>query len=207
MFVDAPVYVMGHGNGAAKVAMIMLNFTDSVDVLLNGDEPTWDDDVGRQLRAHPIDIVDEEVTGIENDDDGWLEAMDFADGTRRDYRGGFAMYGSNYNTDLAEQLGCRLNEDGTIAVDDHGNTSVDGVYAVGDITPGHNQVPTAMGEGARAGIDIHYGLRTFPMSLEELEAADELTRADAPAASDRVRERAREHESNVATRQPEAADD
>jgi thioredoxin reductase (NADPH) len=207
MFVDAPVYVMGHGNSAAYVAMIMLNFTDEVDLLLNGDEPTWDDDVGKQLRAHPVDIIDQEVTGIENDEDGWLEAMAFEDGTRRDYRGGFAMYGSTYNTDLAEQLGCDLNDDGTIAVDDHGNTSVDGVYAVGDVTPGHNQVPTAMGEGARAGIDIHYGLRKFPMSLEELEDAGELTQADAPGVSDRVRERARAHESNVRKEQPEAADD
>ncbi|MEF8907512.1 MAG: NAD(P)/FAD-dependent oxidoreductase, partial [Haloarculaceae archaeon] len=36
MFVDAPVYVMGNGSSAAHVAMIMLNFTDDVDILLNG---------------------------------------------------------------------------------------------------------------------------------------------------------------------------
>jgi thioredoxin reductase (NADPH) len=207
MFVDAPVYVMGTGNSAAMVAMIMLNFTDEVDVLLNGDEPTWDDDVGEQLRAHPVDVVEAEVSGVENDEEGWLEAMSFADGSRRAYRGGFAMYGSEYNTDLAEQLGCERNDDGTIAVDDHGATSVEGVYAVGDVTPGHNQVPTAMGQGARAGIDIHYGLRRFPMSLEEIEAAGGLTRTDAPGIPDGLRQRARAHESNVATSPPEAADD
>jgi len=39
------------------------------------------------------------VTGVENDpDSGWLEALEFEDGTRREYRGGFAMYGSDYNT-------------------------------------------------------------------------------------------------------------
>ena len=206
MFVDAPVYVMGHSNAAAHVAMIMLNFTDEVDLLLNGDDPTWDEETDKQVRAHPIDIIEEEVTGVENDEDGWLEAMEFADGTRREYRGGFAMYGSNYNTDLAEQLGCEINDDGTVAVDDHGATSVDGVWAVGDVVPGHNQVPVAMGQGAKAGIDIHYGLRTFPMSLEELEAQGELTQSDAPAISDRLRERARAHESNVGTK-TEAADD
>jgi hypothetical protein len=45
------------------------------------------------------------------------------------------------------------------------------------------------------------------MSLEELEAAGELTRGDAPAISGKLRERARAHESNVAIEQPEAADD
>ncbi|MEF8784892.1 MAG: NAD(P)/FAD-dependent oxidoreductase [Haloarculaceae archaeon] len=207
MFVDASVYVMGHGSAAAHVAMIMLNFTDEVDLLLNGDEPTWDDETDRQVRAHPIDIVEEEVTGVENGEDGWLEAMEFEDGTRREYRGGFAMYGSKYNTDLAEQLGCDINDDGTIAVDDHGATSVDGVWAVGDVVPGHNQVPVAMGQGARAGIDIHYGLRTYPMSLDELEEHGEIAPDEVPAISERQRERARAHESNVSAKQPEAADD
>ncbi|MFB6298112.1 MAG: NAD(P)/FAD-dependent oxidoreductase [Salinirussus sp.] len=201
MFVDAPVYVMGTGSSAAHVAMIMLNFTDDVDVLLDGEEPEWDEETDRQVRAHPIGIVPEEITGVENDEEGWLEAMSFADGTRREYRGGFAMYGSEYNTGLAEQLGCELNDDGTIAVDDHGRTSVDGVHAVGDIVPGHNQVPVAMGQGAKAGIAIHYDLRRFPMSLEELEEYGELTREDVPGMSQGLREQARQHESNVAPEQ------
>ena len=202
MFVDAPVYVMGTGSSAAHVAMIMLNFTDEVDILLNGDEPEWDEETDRQVRAHPVDIVEEEVVGVENDDDGWLEAMEFEDGTRRAYRGGFAMYGSEYNTDLAEQLGCELNDDGTVSVDDHGRTSVDGVFAVGAVVPGHNQVPVAMGMGAKAGIAIHYDQRKFPMSLAELEDAGELSRADAPAISGDLREHARGHESNVAVDAP-----
>ena len=204
MFVDAPVYVMGTGSSAAHVAMIMLNFTDEVDILLNGDEPEWDGETDRQVRAHPVDIIEEEVTGVENDEDGWLEAMEFADGTRRAYRGGFAMYGSEYNTDLAEQLGCELNDDGTVAVDDHGRTSVDGVLAVGDVVSGHNQVPVAMGMGAKAGIAVHYDQRKFPMSLEELEEAGEITRADAPGISGQLREHARGHESNVAVDAPES---
>jgi thioredoxin reductase (NADPH) len=206
IFVDAPVYVMGTNASAAHVAMIMLNFTDDVDLLLNGDDPEWDDQTDRLLRAHPVDVVESEVTAVHNDDDGWLEAMEFANGTHREYRGGFAMYGAEYNTDLAEQIGCELNDDGTISVDDHGNTSVDGVYAVGDATPGHNQVPTAMGEGARAGIDVHYGLREFPRSLAELEDGD-VSPEETPGIEGHLRERARQHESNVGTEQAETADD
>jgi len=193
MFVDESVYVMGHGDSAAHVAMIMLNFTSEVDVLLDGDEPTWSDETDDLVRAHPVDIVETEVTGVENGDDGWLEALAFEDGTRREYRGGFAMYGAEYNNDLAGQLGCEINDDGTIAVDDHGNTSVDGVYAVGDIVPGHNQIPVAMGQGAKAGIDIHYGLRQFPMSMDEIEANGGIDVEDTPAVSDDLREHARAH--------------
>ncbi|MFB6256634.1 MAG: NAD(P)/FAD-dependent oxidoreductase, partial [Haloplanus sp.] len=135
------------------------NVTADVELLLDGHDPEWSEETDRQLRAHPVDVVESEIAGIRNGDDGWLEAIAFEDGTERAYTGGFAMYGSNYNNDLARQLGCDLNDDGTVVVDDHGNTTVEGVYAVGDLVPGHNQIPVAMGQGAKAGIDIHYDLR------------------------------------------------
>lgn len=172
MFRDESVYVMGYGEGAAHVAMIMLNFTDEVDLLTRGDSIEWSDKTDELLRAHPIDIIHEDIVGIEKDDDGWLKALEFEDGSIRQYRGGFAMYGSNYHTELATQLGCELNEDGTIAVDDSNQSSISGVYAVGDITSGHNQIPVALGEGAKVGIDIHYNTRDYPKSLEELTRED-----------------------------------
>ncbi|PSP76542.1 thioredoxin-disulfide reductase [Halobacteriales archaeon QS_1_68_20] len=178
VFEDESVYVMGHGDSAAMVAMIMLNFTDEVDLLLNGDEPTWSGDTERQLRAHPIEVIPEDVVGVTNDEDGWLESMEFSDGSVREYRGGFAMYGAEYNNELADAVGAELN-DGAVVVDDHGRTSVDGLYAVGDLTPDHSQIPVAMGHGAKAGISIHYDLREFPKPVEEFEAD-----GDAPAAAD-----------------------
>lgn len=174
-FVDEPVYVMGHGDSAAFVAMILLNFTDDVDLLLRGEEPTWGEDAATRLAHHPVDIVHADVTGVRNGEDGWLEALEFDDGTVREYAGGFAMYGATYNNDLAASLGATLEPDRTVAVDDHGRTSVDGLFAVGDLTPGHSQIPVAMGQGAKAGIALHNDLRTYPRSLEELEADDGAT--------------------------------
>ena len=116
MFVDEPVYVMGTGDSAAYVAMIMLNFTDDVDVLLRGDDPEWSDDTAEMLDDHPVEVVREEITASNRDDDGWLESFEFEDGTVREYRGGFPMLGSEYNTDLHESLGCEITDDGTVAV-------------------------------------------------------------------------------------------
>lgn len=197
MFVDESVYVMGHGDAAAHVAMIMLNFTPEVDLLLRGDEPTWSDGTGEQLRAHPVDIVEEEIESMEKGEDGWLEAFVFEDGTRREYKGGFPMYGSNFNTDLAASLGVDINDDGTIAVDDHGRTNVDGIFAVGDVVPGHNQIPVALGMGAKAGIGIHYDARTFPMSLDDIEARGGLSTDDVPAVSPRLQDIAVHHEGHA----------
>lgn len=192
MFIDQPVYVMGTGESAAHVAMILLNFTDDVDLLTRGDDPEWSDETDRQLRAHPVDIVREEVAGIEKGDDGWLAGFEFEDGSFREYRGGFPMYGSDYNAELVEQLGCERNDDGTVVVNEAFETTTDGVYAVGDLTPGHKQIPVAMGEGANAGIDIHYALRPFPKSLEELEEEGDVSPDQVPSVSAKLREAARE---------------
>ena len=190
MFVDEPVYVMGTGESAAHVAALMLNFTDDVDLLTRGDEPAWSDETESMLESHPIDVVTAELAGVRNGEDGWLEALELDDGSVREYRGGFAMYGSEYHNELAAELGCEINDDGTVAVDDHGRTSVDGVFAVGDVTPGHNQVPIALGDGAKAGIAIHWALREFPREIEEREAADTVRDEEVPGIPDELLEQA-----------------
>ncbi|WP_338739559.1 NAD(P)/FAD-dependent oxidoreductase [Haloplanus salilacus] len=234
MFVDEPVYVMGHGDSAAYVAMIMLNFTDEVDLLTRGDDPTWSDETGEMLDAHPIDVIHEEISGMNRGSDGWLESFEFedsvgprptgsegrghsgsrppaddsrtesGDGTVREYRGGFPMYGSEYNAGLADDVGCERNDDGTVVADDHGRTSVDGVYAVGDLVQGHNQIPVAMGQGAKAGIAIHMDLRAFPRSLDEIEERGAVDPDEVPAISEALREQARAFREGEATA---AADD
>ena len=195
MLVEEPTYVLGHGNSAANVAMILLNFTDDVDLLLDGNEPEWDESVANQVRAHPLDVIKKEVVGAfpddEKVDDPWLGGLEFADGTKREYTGGFPMYGKRYNNHLVTSLGCELVEDGAVSVDDHGRISVEGVYAVGDLIPGHNQIPVTMGEGTKAGIKIHKELRAFSKSLDEIAIHGHISEQDVPAMSKDLRKRAK----------------
>jgi thioredoxin reductase (NADPH) len=205
MFVDESVYVMGHAESAAHVAGIMLNFTDEVDLLTRGNDPEWSDETAAMLEKHPIDVVHEDVSGVQNGEDGWLKALEFedtvrprptssrtesGDGSVREYKGGFAMYGAEYNNGLASELGCEINDDGTIEVGDHGQTSVDDVYAVGDCTPGHNQVPVALGQGAKAGIDVHFQLRDFPRDPDLLEEQGPVRSDEVPGIPDELLEQA-----------------
>jgi len=190
MFVDESVYVMGRSESAAHVAGIMLNFTDEVDLLTRGEDPEWSDETAEMLDRHPIEVVHEDVSGVQNGEDGWLKALEFEDGTVREYKGGFAMYGSEYNNGLARELGCDINDDGTIEVGDHGETSVENVYAVGDCTPGHNQIPVALGQGAKAGIDVHFQLRDFPREPEELDELGPVRSEEVPGIPDELLEQA-----------------
>ncbi|MFC7133688.1 MULTISPECIES: NAD(P)/FAD-dependent oxidoreductase [Salinibaculum] len=190
MFVDQSVYVMGHAESAAHVAAILLNFTDEVDLLTRGEDPEWSEETAEMLASHPIDVVHEDVSGVQNGEDGWLKALEFEDGSVREYKGGFAMYGADYNNGLARELGCDINDDGTVDVDDHGRTSVENVYAVGDMTPGHNQVPIAYGDGAKAGISIHFSLRDFPRDPGAIEEQGPVRSEEVPGIPDALLEQA-----------------
>ncbi|WP_232686171.1 NAD(P)/FAD-dependent oxidoreductase [Halobacterium zhouii] len=233
---DGPVFVLGHGEEAAHVAMLMLNFTTDVDLLLDGRDPEWSDETERQLRAHPVDRVEEEAVGafpreehegersepserasgehqrpassaadqreateqassegvtgaaVNRPADSWLGGLSFADGTEREYLGGFAMYGKRYNTALPESLGCALADDGALAVDENYETSVDGAYGVGDLTHGQNQTVVALGDGARAGIALHKDLRRYPRPPDE---PDDVEASEIPGAPDALRARMR----------------
>jgi thioredoxin reductase len=53
---------------------------------------------------------------------------------------------------LATALGCALDDDGYVKVDRQGATTVDGVYAAGDVTPGLQLVQVAAAAGVVAGV-------------------------------------------------------
>jgi len=70
----------------------------------------------------------------------------------------YVALGTSAQSDLAASLGVRLGEDGCIVGDAGRKTNIDGVYAIGDITDGLDQIAHAMGQAAVATTAIHNAL-------------------------------------------------
>lgn len=70
----------------------------------------------------------------------------------------YVALGTAARTDLADRLGVRLGEDGCVVIDADQRTSVDRVYAIGDVTNGLDQIAHAMGQAAVAVTAIHNDL-------------------------------------------------
>jgi len=60
--------------------------------------------------------------------------------------------------DVGVQLGCERDRDGHIVISEHGATSVRGVFAAGDITPGPQLAVRAAAGGAVAAMAMHKSL-------------------------------------------------
>ena len=156
---DRPVAVVGTDNYAATEALTLLDYTDDVRILTNGSSFEADDDLRARVDDEDIPIVTDRLDRLAGDE--MLDAVVTRDDREIPVDGLFVALGTAGGTDLAEMLGVPVNGD-SIVTDSGQSTPVDRVYAAGDVTGGHQQIATSVGEGARAAISL----------LEELRGTD-----------------------------------
>lgn len=70
----------------------------------------------------------------------------------------YVALGTTPRTDLASQLGLRLTPGGYVVTDARQRCSLDGIYAIGDLTEGLDQIAVAMGQGAQGAMAVHNDL-------------------------------------------------
>jgi thioredoxin reductase len=91
-------------------------------------------------------------------EDGQLQEIVFADGSRLPRRALFIRPLSSQHSPLALDLGCATDEWGLVKVDEVGRTNIPGVYAAGDMTTRLRQLIIAAKSGASAAMGINYDL-------------------------------------------------
>jgi len=156
---DSPVAVVGTGNYAAQEALMLLDYTDDVRLLTNGSAFEADQHLRERVEDADIPVATDRLDRVVGEDA--LEAVHTRDGDRIEVEGLFVALGTAGGTDIAEMLGVPV-ENGDIQTDGDQSTTAERVYAAGDVTGGHQQISTSVGEGARAAINL----------LEEFRGAD-----------------------------------
>ena len=74
----------------------------------------------------------------------------------------YPALGCNVRSDLATGLGASSTENGNLEVDDHQRTTIEGLYAAGDVVTDLHQLSVAFGHAAIAATDIHNRLPANP---------------------------------------------
>jgi thioredoxin reductase (NADPH) len=80
-------------------------------------------------------------------------------GTSQTFDHLYLALGCEPQSDLAVRCGARRDDEGNLIVDAHQMTSVEGLYAAGDLVRGLNQIAVATGEAAIAATAMHNRLR------------------------------------------------
>lgn len=171
---DKPVAIVGAENYAAKEALMMLDYTEDVRVLTNGNEFAADERLRERLDEEDIPVVTDRLDRLEGED--VLERVVTRDGETIEVDGVFVALGAAGGTDLAEMIGV-ATEGNDVRTDDEMGTNLPRVYAAGDVAGGQRQINTSVGEGTRAAINLLEELRDAGeyVDYKKLDAAETAT--------------------------------
>jgi thioredoxin reductase len=152
---DQRIGVVGWGKSVAGLALKLLQWSNDIVVFTHGHAREWDEEMHSKLLAEQVDIKDEKVIALVGKK-GHVEAGVLATGERVPMQRMFFTIGVERSTKLAEELGCEVeSETPNVVVDEHRRTTVEGVWAVGDLVAGAQLVITSAADGAIAAIDIN----------------------------------------------------
>src|SRR6185369_15516313 len=155
---DKKVVVIGQGRRAVGMALNLTTWTRDIIICTNGREPEMDEpEYEQKLDALNIPVITSRIKQIccEGRD---IKCLMLEDGMQLDCDKVFFTIAQYPADDLAVQLGCERDDEGHVIIDAHGQTSVENVWAAGDITPGPQLAITAAAEGATAALAIHKSL-------------------------------------------------
>ena len=153
------IAVLGTGTKTVGFALRLLTWTSNI-TLINEDKAGLTKDDRAKLAAFDISVRDQSIESLDGDfESKQLQRILFTDGDALECDALFFNLGNKPASNLHEMLGCKIDENcGLIWVDQTRQTSVEGVYAAGDITPNSQLAIVAAAEGAMAAIHIHDSL-------------------------------------------------
>ena len=155
---DKRVAVLARGKNAVAFTAHLLTWTRQLTFVTDRLEIA-DSDLAA-LAKFDVPIRRESVVALEGDESKrQVRRVLFSEGEPLECDALFFNLGTELASNFHETLGCRLDdESGLVWVDKTQKTSVDGVYAAGDITPHSQLAVVAAAEGAMAAIHMHKSL-------------------------------------------------
>lgn len=155
---DRDIVVYGPAAEAVPHAQFLRTYSASVSVL-----PDTDERIDADVLCNAADIGIEVLPACRQlHFDEAACRVGLADGNERRFDALYPVLGAVSRNDLALQLGAEVDDEGALQVDARQHTSVHGLYAIGDLVSGLNQIAVAVGHVAIAATAVHNALPRNP---------------------------------------------
>ncbi len=153
------VILVGGGNTALTEALHLHNLGVGVTIVHRRDAFRAERHLRDSVDTAGIEVLwNSEVEEFLGADSGLTGARlrDVVSGETRvvDVDGAFVAIGWIPNSQLAQDIGVRVDDYGFIQVDRHMRTNIPRIYACGDVIGGVQQIVTAVGEGSTAALSL-----------------------------------------------------
>jgi len=161
-FKNKEVAVIGGGNSALQEALFLTKFASKVTLIHRRNEFRAAKILQERVAAEPkikiiLDTVVEEITGTETIEKIKVRNVKSDAAKEIPVNGVFIFIGWTPNTKFLMSNKIALDEKGYILTDEQMKTSIDGIYACGDVRKKSlRQVVTAVSDGATASVSAHH---------------------------------------------------
>jgi thioredoxin reductase (NADPH) len=135
-------------------ALFMRTFSPDVTLFERGSPSMLTSEDRRRLDAAGVRYIDSPLRSVTLDA-SMKPVLHTEDGQDHEADVFYPMLGENARSGLAAKLGARTAQCDEIVVGEHLETTVPGLYAIGDVVVGLNQIAVAAGQAARAAVRIH----------------------------------------------------
>jgi len=156
------ILVVGGGNSALTDALYLDSLGCKVTVIHRRDIFRAEKRLQTSLRNREIaiiwDSVVEEIHGDETVKAVRVRNTKSEEAEEMEVEGVFIAIGEKPNSELAQDIGIKVDDSGFIIVDRNQRTNIPRIYAAGDVTGGIRQIVTAIGEGATAALSAYEDL-------------------------------------------------
>lgn len=149
---DQPTGLWFNGDQVGEVAQLLLNWTRGLTVFTNG-PATFGGPVRAQLAAWRVPLDETPVAAVVQAD-GQLQGLRLADGQLVMVSVLYARLPWQQASALPTQLGCALTENNLLQIDKQNQTTVPGVYALGDNCSPLHQLAQAVAAGNAVGAGL-----------------------------------------------------
>lgn len=150
------VAVFGWGEHVTGFALELLDWAAEVRVITNGQRLEGDEQPA-MLAERSVEVIDDRAVELLGPRGG-MTGVVLASGRRTRCTMAFFSIAHRPDTKLARQLGCVIDDGGYVTVGRDQQTSVQGVFAAGDVTPGMQLVNIAIGASTIAGVSCALSL-------------------------------------------------
>ncbi|ALM50825.1 pyridine nucleotide-disulfide oxidoreductase [Flavobacterium psychrophilum] len=145
--------LMANGPMAEHFLPVLLQWTKDLTLFTNG-KAILSDEFLIKLKQHKIEVIQTEIESLQHNK-GYMESITLKTGEVHEIKVMYAKIPAVQHTFIPEDLGCEINEQGYITVDDFKRTTVDGVFASGDCTTMMRAVAMAIEGGMKAATVIN----------------------------------------------------
>lgn len=156
--------IIGHENSAAWIAIMLHEryACPEMTILTNGKEPEFQEETQKLLKLYNVRVVTAPIAEIQGEQKGKvLKGFVLEDKNVIQADICFVSMGMIVYNELAKQLGAEVDGRGFVIGNEHGLTSVPGLYVAGDLKANtKKQIYTAWDHAVSAAMNINLVLRT-----------------------------------------------